>query len=211
MQVKLSKFNFYTFVVMACVIVFMYCAYNFWIMVQPKDRPTIMETTYSETEIDKFETIEDVELTEPTEPIEPTELTEPTKPTDATESTDVTESTEIATSPSSPVSLGKFKLTAYCPCSECCGKWANNRPVDDNGNVIVYGSIGEILVAGVSIAVDPDVIQYGTEVVINGHTYKAQDCGNGIEGNDIDIYMLDHDDALEFGVQYAEVFLADVN
>ena len=36
-----------------------------------------------------------------------------------------------------PVSLGSFKLTAYCSCSLCCGKWANNRPVDENGNEIV--------------------------------------------------------------------------
>lgn len=199
MQVKLSKFNLYTFVVIACVIVFMYCAYNFWMMVQPKDNDIIVETINGETEADKSEIIEDVK---PSETIEPTVATKPTE---------TTEPTEVTTNPLSPVSLGKFKLTAYCSCSECCGKWANNRPVDKNGNEIVCGSTGEKLVAGVSIAVDPDVIPYGTEVVINGHTYRAQDCGNGIKGNDIDIYMLDHDDALEFGVQYAEVFLAEVN
>ena len=44
-----------------------------------------------------------------------------------------------------PVSLGEFKLTAYCSCSICCGKWAYNRPVDENGKEIVYGSIGERL------------------------------------------------------------------
>ena len=44
-----------------------------------------------------------------------------------------------------PVNLGNFRLTAYCSCSLCCGKWANNRPVDENGNEIVYGSIGERL------------------------------------------------------------------
>ena len=101
-----------------------------------------------------------------------------------------------------PVSLGNFKLTAYCSCSLCCGKWANNRP-----NGIVYGAIGEELEEGYSIAVDPKVIPYRTEVVINGHTYKAQDCGGGIKGNEIDVYFEDHNDALEFGVQYAEVFL----
>lgn len=100
-----------------------------------------------------------------------------------------------------PVSLGEFKLTAYCSCSLCCGIWANNRP-----NGIVYGAIGEELKEGYSIAVDPTVIAYGTEVIINGHTYKAQDCGGAIKGNRIDVYMSDHDKALEFGVQYAEVF-----
>lgn len=106
-----------------------------------------------------------------------------------------------------PVSLGKFKLTAYCPCNLCCGKYANNRPIDENGNEIAYGAIGEELKEGYSIAVDPNVIPYRTEVIINGYIYKAQDCGGGINGKEIDIYFEDHNDALEFGVQYAEVFV----
>ena len=106
-----------------------------------------------------------------------------------------------------PVSLGEFKLTAYCSCEICCNKWALNRPVDENGNEIVYGSIGERLNEGYSIAVDPTIIPYRTEVIINGHTYKAQDCGGAIKGNRIDVYFSSHEDALEFGVQYAEVFL----
>lgn len=106
-----------------------------------------------------------------------------------------------------PVSLGNFKLTAYCSCSLCCGKWANNRPVDENGNEIVYGAIGERLKEGYSIAVDPTVIAYRTEVIINGHTYKAQDCGGAIKGNRIDVYFSSHEDALDFGVQYNEVFI----
>lgn len=106
-----------------------------------------------------------------------------------------------------PVSLGEFKLTAYCSCSICCGKWAYNRPIDNNGNEIVYGSIGERLSEGYSIAVDPTVIPYRTEVIINGHTYKAQDCGGAIKGNRIDVYFEDHQAALNFGVQHVEVFV----
>ena len=101
-----------------------------------------------------------------------------------------------------PASLGEFKLTAYCPCEICCGKWANNRP-----DGIVYGAIGEELKEGYSIAVDPNVIPYRAEVIINGKAYKAQDCGGAIKGNRIDVYMKNHNDALEFGVQYAEVFV----
>ena len=108
-----------------------------------------------------------------------------------------------------PVSLGEFKLTAYCSCEICCNKWAYNRPVDVNGNEIVYGAIGERLREGYSIAVDPSVIPYRTEVLINGHIYKAQDCGGAIKGNRIDLYFEDHQAALNFGVQYAEVFLVE--
>lgn len=113
-----------------------------------------------------------------------------------------TKKDEITEGKEQHISLGEFKLTAYCSCKKCCGVWANNRP-----NGIVYGAIGEELKEGYSIAVDPTVIPYGTEVVIDGNVYKAQDCGGAIKGNRIDVYFDNHNDALEFGVQYVEVFL----
>ena len=104
-------------------------------------------------------------------------------------------------------SLGEFKLTAYCSCEKCCGKWALNRPKDESGKDIVYGSTGEVLIAGTSIAVDPSVIPYGSQVEINGNTYTAHDTGGAIKGNRIDVYFDNHQDALNFGVQCEEVFL----
>lgn len=106
-------------------------------------------------------------------------------------------------------SLGEFKLTAYCSCEKCCGKWADCRPVDEYGNELVYGASGEVLTAGYSIAVDPDVIPYGTVVIINGQEYKAHDCGGAIKDNRIDVYFNNHEDALEFGVQYADVYIRE--
>lgn len=105
------------------------------------------------------------------------------------------------------VSLGEFKLTAYCSCQKCCGKWALNRPKDENGNEIVIGSSGEVLIPKVSIAVDTSVIPHGSEIVINGNTYIAHDTGGAIKGNRIDVYHDNHQEAREFAVQYAEVFL----
>jgi 3D (Asp-Asp-Asp) domain-containing protein len=104
------------------------------------------------------------------------------------------------------VDLGKFRLTAYCSCKECCGNWSKDRPVDDFGNELVIGASGTLLEAGYSIAVDPKVIPYGTVVYIDGKEYKAQDCGKSIKGNRIDIYLSNHEDAKEFGVQYANVY-----
>lgn len=118
-----------------------------------------------------------------------------------------TKKEDIAISEIKKESLGEFKLTAYCSCEKCCGKWALNRPKDENGKDIVYGSTGTVLIAGTSIAVDPSVIPYGSQVEINGHTYTAHDTGGAINGNRIDVYFDNHQDALSFGVQYAEVFL----
>ena len=103
--------------------------------------------------------------------------------------------------------LGEFELTAYCSCEKCCGIWATKRPIDENGNQIVYGSSGAILEAGISVSVDPSVISYGSEIEMNGKRYIAHDCGGSIKGNRIDVYFENHQDALEFGVQYADVFL----
>lgn len=97
-----------------------------------------------------------------------------------------------------------YRVTAYCPCERCCGVYGKNRPVDEFGETIVYGASGERLKEGVSIAVDPEIIPYGTTVVMFGKEYVAQDCGGAIQGNCIDIYFNDHKDAVEFGVQYAE-------
>jgi 3D (Asp-Asp-Asp) domain-containing protein len=101
--------------------------------------------------------------------------------------------------------LGEFVLTAYCSCEKCCGEWALNRPKDENGNDIVYGASGAVLVEGVSIAVDPCVIPYGARVYFSGKEYIAHDCGGAIKGNRIDVYFNDHLKALEFGRQKANV------
>lgn len=103
------------------------------------------------------------------------------------------------------VDLGEFTLTAYCSCFECCKEWALSRPLDSNGNVIVYGSTGQILKEGTSIAVDPTVIPYGTNVYIDGKEYIAQDCGSSIKGNRIDVYFENHLAAKSFGVKEANV------
>lgn len=99
-----------------------------------------------------------------------------------------------------PISLGEFKLTAYCPCEQCCGK-SEESPY--------YGitAYGYTATAGRTIAVDPNIIPIGSEVIINGRTYVAEDVGGAIRENRIDIYFNTHQEALEFGIQCAEVFI----
>lgn len=105
------------------------------------------------------------------------------------------------------VSLGVFRITAYCPCEKCCGNWAKNRPTDENGNLLVYTASGELAVEGVTIAADTSILPFGTEVIIDGNKYIVQDRGRVIKNNRIDVYFENHQDALEFGVQYKEVFI----
>lgn len=101
-------------------------------------------------------------------------------------------------------SLGEYTITHYCPCEICCGVWAENRP-----DGIVYTASGAVAEAGVTVAVDPEIIPYGTKLVINGHEYIAQDCGGAIYGNKIDIYCSSHEEALQLGKYTAEVFMME--
>ena len=89
--------------------------------------------------------------------------------------------------------LGKFTITHYCACSRCCGK---------SDGITATGTHVE---EGRTIAVDPKIIPYGTEVIIDGETYTAEDCG-GFRGYHIDIYVADHDRELQLGVKTAEVY-----
>ena len=106
-------------------------------------------------------------------------------------------------------SLGDFTLTAYCPCEICCGYWATVRPLNENGTPIIYTASGAIAEAGTTIAVDPNIIPRGSKIKINDHIYNAQDTGENIVGNRIDIYFENHREAIEFGVQRAAVFIAE--
>ena len=96
-----------------------------------------------------------------------------------------------------PISLGEYRLTAYCPCIKCCGKTDG------------ITKSGVKAVEGVTIAADTRILPLGTKVLINGHEYTVQDTGGLIKGNKIDVYFDSHQDALEFGVQYKEIFMKE--
>lgn len=92
--------------------------------------------------------------------------------------------------------LGKFRITHYCPCSICCGPWANG-----------ITSTGVTATTNHTIAVDPSQIPYGSQVVINGQVYVAEDCGGAIKTNCIDIYVASHEEGESKGVYYTDVYL----
>ena len=89
-----------------------------------------------------------------------------------------------------------FKITHYCPCSICCGPYANG-----------ITSTGVTATTNHTIAVDPSQIPYGSKVVINGQVYVAEDCGGAIKTNCIDIYVATHAEGEAKGVYYTDVYL----
>ncbi len=103
--------------------------------------------------------------------------------------------------------IGEFKITAYCSCEKCCGKWAKNRPTDKEGNKVVYTASGAVATPGQTVAVDPEHIPYGTRLLINGQEYIAQDTGSAVNGNVIDIYFNSHEEAENWDCQLHPVYL----
>lgn len=94
--------------------------------------------------------------------------------------------------------LGEFKLTAYCG--------ENYKHICNDGDPSKTAT-GTKPTAGKTIAVDPSVIPYGTKVVIDGKEYFAEDCGGAIKGNRVDVFFDTHQDALNFGVKWKDVYV----
>lgn len=85
--------------------------------------------------------------------------------------------------------IGKFKLTAYCPCHSCSGGWGDGT------------ASGKRAKENRTIAVDPKVIKLGTRIKINDVTYTAEDVGGGVKGKHIDVFFSSHSKALKFGLK----------
>lgn len=93
------------------------------------------------------------------------------------------------------------KITAYCACKKCCGKWADGITAS-----------GKKPIQGRTLAMHK-FFPFGTKVYVQGKLLGiCQDRGNPKyifkKSNDficIDVYFEKHKDAKNFGVRYAIV------
>lgn len=87
-----------------------------------------------------------------------------------------------------------MNATAYCPCTICCGAYANGYTA--NGMKAGYGVA----------AVDTSVIPLGTKLYVEGYGYCiAADTGGAIKGNRIDLCFDTHWAALNSGFGHKNV------
>ena len=88
---------------------------------------------------------------------------------------------------------GVYKVTAYCPGSCCCGKYADG--ITASG----VPAVGKIVAA-------PPSIPFGTELDIPGYGRAiVRDRGGAIKNNRLDVLFPTHQGALNWGVKYLEV------
>lgn len=91
------------------------------------------------------------------------------------------------------IEMGLCKITYFCPCEECSGQW---------GRQTYSGATAR---SGHTVAVDPDVFDIGSKILIDGIVYTAEDVGGGVQGDHVDIFVDTHEETLEGGVKYKDV------
>ena len=89
--------------------------------------------------------------------------------------------------------LGRFRLTGYCPCVQCCGK---SDGITASGTKATAGRT--VAMGGVPL---------GTKLLINGVVYTVEDRGTSY--SHVDIFFDTHGEALQFGSRYADVYLVN--
>ena len=98
----------------------------------------------------------------------------------------------------SPVRAEEWKVTAYCACEKCCGKWSDG----------IFASGKKVYIGGVAV----NWLPFGTKLMIDGKEYIVEDRGaKSIFGSKVnpikavDIYFESHQEARQFGVKYLPV------
>ena len=88
-------------------------------------------------------------------------------------------------------SLGRWKLSAYCP-ERCC-----------NGKNAHRTASGEPMVVGDTVATSR--LPFGTKLKINDHVYTVTD--RGVPYGQVDILHESHKAAKAFGIRFAEIYV----
>ena len=114
--------------------------------------------------------------------------------TDESEQSSTSETAKESEKSSGGTYLGKFRLTAYCSCSRCCGQWAGGPTAS-----------GAMPSAGRTVAMGG--VPFGTKLRINGNVYTVEDRGTSY--GHVDIYFSSHSAAISFGTKYADVYQAN--
>lgn len=90
--------------------------------------------------------------------------------------------------------LGEYKITHYCPCKKCCGKsdgiTASGEQAQRFRTVAMKG------------------IPFGTKIYIESYGYRIVE-DRGVGKGVVDVYVDDHQHALDLGVQHHKVWIVE--
>lgn len=93
-----------------------------------------------------------------------------------------------------------MRVTGYCPCSKCCGSFADGRTANNH-----------LIRSGDKFVAADKSHPFGTEIIIPGYNtgqpVKVMDRGKAIKGDRLDVFFHSHQQAREWGVQYLDVLV----
>jgi 3D (Asp-Asp-Asp) domain-containing protein len=99
-----------------------------------------------------------------------------------------------------PKPVIRMIVTAYCPCTICCG--ANAQGITACGKPVTHNR-------GRFVAADATVFDFGTSLSIpgyhNGQEVKVLNRGGAIKGNKLDVFFPTHARAKKWGRQELDV------
>jgi 3D (Asp-Asp-Asp) domain-containing protein len=94
----------------------------------------------------------------------------------------------------------RMEVTAYCPCTKCCGPKAQG--ITASGKHVSHND-------GKFVAADTSILPFGTELVVPGYAdglkVEVADRGGAIKGNKLDLFFPTHAEALVWGRQHVDV------
>jgi len=94
----------------------------------------------------------------------------------------------------------RMRVTAYCPCSKCCGRHADG----------VTACLHRIKTGDSFVAADRK-LPFGTEMIIPGYNQERPvevlDRGRVIRGNRLDVFFNSHTTAKKWGTKYLDVLV----
>lgn len=105
---------------------------------------------------------------------------------------------EVAREPSDQWQTVRMRVTGYCACRKCCGRFADG-----------ITACGHKIRRGDAFAAADRKYSFGTEMIVagynNGKPIKVLDRGGAIRGNKLDLFFHSHKRARKWGVKYIDV------
>ena len=106
--------------------------------------------------------------------------------------------TKVANEPSEQWQTVRMRVTGYCACRRCCGKFADG-----------ITACGHKIRRGDAFVAADRRYSFGTEMIVAGYNdgkpIKVLDRGGAIRGNKLDLFFHSHKEAQKWGVQYIDV------
>ena len=106
--------------------------------------------------------------------------------------------TKVASEPSEQWQTVRMRVTGYCACRKCCGRFADG-----------ITACGHKIKRGDAFVAADKKYSFGTEMIVAGYNndqpIKVLDRGGAIRGNKLDLFFHSHKQAMQWGVKYIDV------